>query len=156
MCLHVKAMKVLQTSFGDPEHGWISISITDKVKKVVFEVDSKYESFLALITSLTKLIDEGGEFTVIWLEEPVVTTWTFTKQKDEIVFDFSRSSENQSVFQFTGSYEAVCLPFLSALQSLRSRFTEHELELKLQDSFPSPELDSVIVRISNLQNETAN
>lgn len=146
-------MKALQINFGDPEHGWITISVRDDVKEVVIEVDSKYESFLTLISLLTKLIDECGEFAVSWLEEPIVTTWTFTKQKDEIVFEFLRSNENQAIFQFTGSYETVCLPFLSALQSLRSRFKEQKLEENLQDSFPSTELNLLTARISKLQND---
>jgi len=135
------SFKVFPNSyFGNPEHGRIEISITDNDQSFTTEADSKYESFLELLTTLESLINKDGEFFVTWLEEPIMTTWIFTKLKDEIVFEILRSIENQSVFRFAGSYQEVCSPFLSALKSLQNRFTENELEIGIQDSFPSADL----------------
>src|SRR5690606_37889347 len=119
--------------FDDPEHGWIGISISDGITTDVIDVDSKFESFQGLTTALTGLAETHGEYRIWWLEEPGEAEWKFTKQQDEITFEARNPASGQMAIRFTGSFPEVCLPFWRALQSLKSRFTQQELQERIQD-----------------------
>ena len=120
---------------------------------VVIDVDAKSHSFHELTTALIGLLDERGEFTVTWLEEPVETEWKFVKHRGKVVFEFWRSLHPRPVFRFAGSYQDVCLPFWHALQSLKDRFTKSELEEKMQDEFPFAELEKLTVLIQAIESQ---
>lgn len=142
--------------FDNPEHGWIGISVSDSSDAITIDVDSKSHSFYELMTALIGLNDENHErveFTVTWLEEPVVTEWKFTRVQGEIVFEFWRTLYAKPVFRFAGSYQEVCLPFWRALQSLKGRFTKLELEDKMQDEFPFTELERLTLIIRAMKSE---
>lgn len=147
-------MDKLRVQFGDPEHGWIQISVSDGIHTVVVDVDSKFHAFQGLTTALLGLFNERGQYKVWWFEEPIETEWKFVKQKDEIAFQFRRSIYPEPVFEFTGSYEEVCLPFWRALRSLTGRFEPRELEKRTYDEFPFSELERLTAQIQAMKSQT--
>jgi hypothetical protein len=78
----------------------------------------------------------------------------FAKVQDTVIFQFWRDLFVEPVFRFTGSYHDVCFPFWHALQSLQSRFTQAELEEKMQDEFPFAELEALTIKIQAIESET--
>lgn len=144
-------MRKLKVNFDNPEHGWIGITVSDGSDAITIDVDSKSHSFFELTTALIGLLDERGEFTVTWLEEPVITEWKFAKAQGEIVFELWRNVYPEPVLRFSGSYQEVCFPFWRALQTLKGRFAKSELEERMQDEFPFTQLERLTEMIQAMK-----
>jgi hypothetical protein len=136
-------MEQLVIHFGDPEYGWIEVSITNGDEILTIDVDSKSNSFFGLVKALDGLFEEDGRFEVYWMEEPGTITWIFSREQNRFTFHASHSEGPPYLMCAMGSYQEICVPFINALQALVERFTPDELLRRVEDLFPFQELQAL-------------
>jgi hypothetical protein len=142
---------MLKADFGDPENGWVSLALEDETAEVqVLASFTPGDSLLDLVRALHALLQEDGERTVTWYEEPRETDLRLLKCGDEIELSVHRYSGRRRVpgvadvvLRASGSYRQVCRPLWRALRELQGRFTEEELRKRWHRDFPTRELQKL-------------
>ena len=143
-------MRKLIVIFGDPEFGWINVSLRFGAETFNIEASDVYNAFFPLMDTLLQLHSAPSQNTVNWTVEPTEYDMHFSRV-DEIVTldiliwpDSGRSSFHQEkAFSASGSYAEICLPFRRALRGLQGRFSAADLEKRWQNSFPQRELNAL-------------
>jgi hypothetical protein len=144
-------MSKLRVSFDEPEFGWIGVTVSDGVETIAIDAAARVAPFQQLVVALTGLLEDRGEFTVTWLEEPEETCWRFEKRLDDILLEVWQSDSPQPILTAHGSYQDICLPFWRALQSVKSRSGPQELERKIQSEFPFEQFERLTAKIRALK-----
>lgn len=141
-------MSKLSVTFGDPEFGWIDVTVQADTQRLNFEASDIYNAFFPLVDTLHQLYLACDERVVGWTVEPTEYDMHFVRAGELITLDVmcwpdsSRSSFHQNkVFSVGGSYTEICPPFWRALRGLQGRFSAAELENRWQNLFPHRELN---------------
>lgn len=153
-------MEKLKVSFNEPEHGWIGLSMICGEQSVFIDAASHTESFDELVNALLGCFENKSDIVVAWLLEPAIAELHFTKQGETVtlevtetlnVFDTStykvKRVTRELQLSVSGTYAQICLPFWRALQSLEAKYSKHELEVRLQDTFPTERLSKLTAQI---------
>ena len=145
-------MSKLIVIFGDPEFGWIDVTLQCGAETFGMEASDVYNPFVPLVDTLLQLHSAPGHGIVNWTVEPREYDMHFSREGKVVTLDIfvwpdsSRSSFRQEkVFSASGSYAEICLPFWRALRGLQGRFSAAELEKRWQNSFPQRELNALTV-----------
>ena len=145
-------MSKLSVIFGDPEFGWISVSLQFGTETFTMEASYVYNAFFPLVDTLLQLHTALSQNVVGWTVEPTEYDMHFSRVGETITLDIlvwpdsGRSSFRQEkLFSVSGSYAEICLPFWRALRGLQGRFSAADLEKRWQNSFPQRELNALTV-----------
>jgi hypothetical protein len=141
----------LKASFDDPADGWVGLTISRGDEAVTINASyTPRDSFRELADALYKLFLHEGEAKVVWNEGPGEDEMRFSREGDfvrlEVCGHPGRSREEgrgERLFEASGSYGEVCVPFWRALRSLQGRFTGEELSARWHRPFPSEEVDGL-------------
>ena len=151
-------MSKSSVSFGDPEFGWIDVSLQFGSERFTMEASDIYNPFFPLVDTLLQLHSAPGQGIVNWTVEPTEYDMHFSREGEAVTLDIfvwpdpSRNSFRQEkVFSASGSYDEICLPFWRALRNLQGRFSEADLEKRWQDLFPQRELNALTAALGKNQ-----
>ena len=143
-------MSKLIVIFGDPEFGWINVSLRFGPETFSIEASDVYNAFFPLVDTLLQLHSAPGQNVVNWTIEPTEYDMHFSREDEVVTLDIfvwpdsSRSSFRQGkVFSAFGSYAEICLPFWRALRGLQGRFSAADLEKRWDNLFPQRELNAL-------------
>lgn len=147
-------MNKLSVIFGDPEFGWIDVSLQFGTQTFSITASDVYNAFFPLVDTLLQLHSVPGQNIVNWTVEPTEYAMHFSREGAAVTLDIlvwpdsSRNSFRQEkVFSASGSYAEVCLPFWRALRGLQGRFSAADLEKRWQNLFPQRELNTLTVAL---------
>ncbi len=142
-------MAKLHVSFGEPDAGWIRVSLQHEADVIQIGASYIYSSFHSLTEALIRLKNGADEAVVVWQCEPSEYEMRFG-YRDGIVDlqvllfpgpERSIFDEPNPKLTINGTYEEVCLPFWRALRQLQGRFSEEEWQARWHGPFPCRELD---------------
>ena len=141
-------MSQLKVRFGEPEHGWMSVSIlANEVELLRIDASDIYPSLHLLVDALSAMLDSRAEKTVDWTEEPNEIEMRFTRDSENIKLEISSFlssfrplNSSESDFAFVGTYDEICLPFWRALRSLEGRYLPEDLAQLWTEPFPHRKL----------------
>lgn len=94
------------------------------------------------------LIEEDGERTVAWMDEPQTYDMRFSRRGDKWNFEmwkfesYQRNLNSKSVreFEIAGTIAEVCVPFWRALRDLQRKYNDDELTERWANRFPNANL----------------
>ena len=141
-------MSQIKVRFGEPEHGWMSVSIlADNSKLLRIDASDIYPSLHLLVDALSAMLDSRAEKTVDWTEEPREIEMRFTRDFENIKLEISSFpssfrplNPSKAEFAFVGTYDEICLPFWRALRNLEGRYLPEDLVQLWTEPFPYREL----------------
>lgn len=142
-------MPRLKVYFGDPEHGWMNVSISNNDVEFINFAASHiyYPSLSSLAAALLAMRDPCGKSTVHWMLEPAEVKMRFSKCEATVrlgIASFSASAHSlegdNAEFIFAGTYDEICLPFWRALRNLEGRYSPEEWAGRWDSPFPRHEL----------------
>lgn len=153
----------LKVSFDDLEHGWVGLTITFGVQTLTIIASyTPSDSFLDLTNALHNLLLYDDQAKVTWHCEPVEDELLFSKNSADVnlkIYEYSdyrrTSGREELIFEVSGTYAEICLPFWRALRNLQGRFSAEELDSRWHRSFPSREIDLLTAEIKKLVYDSA-
>src|SRR5215211_5319991 len=125
----------LKAAFDDPGDGWVGLTISRGDEAVTITVSfTPSDSFRELADALYNLFLYEGEAKVIWNEGPGEGEMRFSRQGELVRLEMCQhpnrlreEGRGERLFEASGSYEDVCVPFWRALRDLQGRFPVEEL-----------------------------
>lgn len=119
-------MNKLQITFGEPEHHWLPVHL------IIADFDLEFEASPILNDPIEQLIEtlimvsEGIDAEVLWFLEPLEYIFRFKLKSGGVSLLITVKAEESSeseVYQFTGDFHAVVLPFWRAI---KARFANNQ------------------------------
>lgn len=143
-------MSKLEVAFDDPRAGSVRLVLRGGGEEVEITATYLYNGFLELTLALHRLLHTQGESVVTWQGESRQYEMRFLRIEKALYLEVEEFGDNrrsaargERLLFVTGTYEDICLPFWRALQSLRSRFTEEELQARWLGPFPWNEINKL-------------
>ena len=141
----------LKVAFDDPEHGWVGLTISRGSERVTILASyTPSDSFLDLTDALRGLFRYGGGAKAVWHSGSTEYELRFAGEGVVVRFEAYEHSDRlrgagrgRLLFEASGTYEDVCLPFWRALRGLQGRFPEAELNARWHRPFPWKEIDDL-------------
>ncbi len=138
----------LKAAFDDPEHGWVGLTMSRGAETVTLNASyTPRDSFLELADALYNLFLYDGEAKVVWNSGATDYELRFSREDEVVRLEAcaypTRVREvgtGERLFEASGSYEDVCVPFWRALRNLQGRFPVEELNARWHRPFPSKEV----------------
>lgn len=152
-------MNVLKANFGDPNAGWVDLTLTYRdanYEEQTLEITASYifDCFLPLTEVLHRVWEQQGESVVTLLAEPEQCELRFTKVGEDITLTIDlfpghvrKPGLADRLLVVSGTYAQVCLPFWRALRGLQGRFSEQELHERWLLPFPARKLSELTAAI---------
>ncbi len=138
----------MRVVFGEPEAGWLPVSISCDTGNLSFDASDIYPSLEMLITSLHALLLANEARTMIWNLEPAEYEFQFARNAENItliVWEYadSRRSQSDGNLRLTTvcSYAQAALPFWRAIRGLQGRYNESEWQGRWSREFPVQSLE---------------
>jgi len=145
----------LEVRLGEPEHGWIRLTIRTGDAEFEDHVSNVPSNSLEdLVRALANLADGDASVSVSWMLEPARCDLEFQRTGDTVRLDVvlhrgaaTIASRSERLFSVSGTFAEMCLPFWRALRALRGRVSPEELRRRWGHEFPERELDQLTTRI---------
>lgn len=155
-------MSKLEVAFDDPDAGSIRLTLRGGGDIVEITATYLYNGFLELTLALHRLLFTQGESVVMWQGVSMEYEMRFLRIEKALYLeveefaDSRRSSARGTRLLFvTGTYDEICLPFWQALQSLQSRFTQAEIQVRWRGPFPWNEISKLSADIERERHSAA-
>jgi hypothetical protein len=135
-------MSDMKIKFGEPEHGWLPVSLVAEDYTLDMDVsDVPVDPLGLLVSSLSKAVS-GIEGEVWWHLEPDGFYFTFGRTEDDYCLRIESAhvaperETRTSEFELSGSLEDIILPFWRALRE----FESHGYSEPAWPDFPKAEM----------------
>jgi hypothetical protein len=116
--------------FGPPKHGWLPLTLYVDAFELALDVSDVPINPLEELCSSLRLVLKGGDASVWWHLEPTWYQFHFEPASSELVFSVWQCSSYQKaglrIFQHTGNFDAIVLPFYRALKQFASHPTSEK------------------------------
>jgi hypothetical protein len=136
----------MRVVFGEPDAGWLPVSIFCDAGNLSFDASHIYPSLETLITSLHALLVANETRSVIWNTEPTEYEFQFARNTESItlaVWEYADIRRTQSdgdlLLTEVASYRQIALPFWRALRGLQGQY--NAAEWRWRREFPVKSLE---------------
>lgn len=143
----------LRVEFGDPQHGWMAMTIRSDASVVALTVSSVlYDTLDELVDGLRALTTGDDHRSVRIFEEPTSCELQFNLANGTMGLKLCRFDSHsrrssrkpgQRLFETAGSGSEICLPFWRALRNLQTRFSAEEFRLWWHRHFPESGMEKL-------------
>ncbi|GAB1256709.1 hypothetical protein NBRC116494_12110 [Aurantivibrio plasticivorans] len=151
----------MKVKFENIRHGWVDFTISDGEENIVSDSFSytPYDSFddlISAIDSFRKEYQSNEERIVILHVEPYEYELIFNGTNENVNLtitgypDYKRGeNRGQEIYEISGNFEEICVPFWRGLRSLQGLHSAKELDELWHRGFPSSALDILSSKIQN-------
>jgi hypothetical protein len=144
----------LKVQFGDPQHGWMALTMQSDVGAATLNMSYVgFDTLDEMIEALHALITGDHYRSVRIMEEPTVCELQFRREDGTIRLHLHRllpHNHFQPLFDDSGTFAEICLPFWRALRNLQTRFSTEEFGVRWHRPFPLSGMEKLSVDIQRL------